>query len=246
LENDGTTLNSNDVIILQANRPPTHTNPILRSDPILNQTFDDLICYNQSTSDPDSDPVKNIFNWYRNDSSIILFNMPFEGGSTSGTLGQNGITRDYSGLGNNGTVINATWNSTAGYDGFGAYEFDGGDDHIRLPDDAFNNYTEGAVEVWFKPNSISSSRTYIVSANTELLWANTRFWFGLREVAGEKKFDCEWFGTDALTRIDFLTDEEIIENKWHHAVYTTNSSGNWFYLNGVQANITYSNGVIGA
>ena len=47
--------------------------------------------------------------------------MPFEGGSTNGTPSQNGTTLDYSGYNNNGTVINATWNSTGGYDGEGAY-----------------------------------------------------------------------------------------------------------------------------
>jgi hypothetical protein len=40
--------------------------------------------------------------------------------------------KDYSGYQNTGTVINATYNATAGYDGWGAYEFDGKDDYIKI------------------------------------------------------------------------------------------------------------------
>ena len=106
---------------------PTHDTPILNAtDNPYNSTDANLTIYNQSTADGDGDPVKNIINWKVNDASITALNMPFEGGSNSTW------TKDYSGNGNNGTVTNATFNSTGGYDGLGAYEFDGSNDYINL------------------------------------------------------------------------------------------------------------------
>ena len=122
----GVTLLSNNLTVVEPNSAPTHTTPILNSTFGTNLTSENLTCYNQSTHDADNDTMKNIFNWHRNGSSIAVLNMPFEGGSTSTW------TKDYSGYSNDGTVYNAVWNSTGGYDGFGAYEFDGNGDLINI------------------------------------------------------------------------------------------------------------------
>ncbi|MBU0457645.1 MAG: right-handed parallel beta-helix repeat-containing protein, partial [Nanoarchaeota archaeon] len=59
---DGTTLTSNSVTILNAK--PTQSTPILNStDPATNDTNQNLTAYNQSTVDIDGDAVKNIYNW---------------------------------------------------------------------------------------------------------------------------------------------------------------------------------------
>ena len=108
------------------NAPPTHTTPILNSSLGTNTTHENLTVYNQSTYDADGDEVKNIINWYLDGISLTILNMPFEGGSS------NVFTKDYSGEGNNGTVYGAVWNLTGGYDGRGAYEFDGISSHIAI------------------------------------------------------------------------------------------------------------------
>ncbi|MFH1972372.1 MAG: hypothetical protein ABIJ18_02735, partial [archaeon] len=122
--------------ILDGTNPPTHTTPLLNASSVNNLTVDNLTVYNQSIADGDGDSVKNIYNWYLNGTSITLFNLPFEGGSTSATSA-NGTTKDYA-LGNNGTPVyngtsGPTWNRTGGYDGFGAYDFDGKGDYISIP-----------------------------------------------------------------------------------------------------------------
>jgi len=71
---------------------------------------------------------KYIYNWKKDSSSIAVLNMPFEGGSNST------FTKDYSDNSNNGNVSGATYNATGGYDGNGAYEFDGVDDYVELID----------------------------------------------------------------------------------------------------------------
>ena len=63
----------------------------------------------------------------------MLLHMPFEGGSTSGSAGNNGSTKDYSGYYNNGTVVNAIWNRTGGQIG-GYYKFDGSGDYVNIGD----------------------------------------------------------------------------------------------------------------
>ncbi|MBU0756658.1 MAG: hypothetical protein KKF44_01210, partial [Nanoarchaeota archaeon] len=90
--------------------------------------------------------TNNITNWYRNNESITVLYMPFEGNGNEA----NNAT-DYSGYGNNGTVFGATWNRTGGKIG-GGYVFDGDDDYIDVST-VSNDVSSGSysVELWFKP-----------------------------------------------------------------------------------------------
>jgi len=108
-------------------------------------TNNDIGCSPNSTSDADNDNYTYIYNWYRNNQSILVLNMPFEGGSNST------YTKDYSSFGNDGTVHGASWNSTGGHDGSGAYEFDGVDDYIEVPLTPSLNLSEYVtVSFWVK------------------------------------------------------------------------------------------------
>ncbi|MFC1728394.1 LamG-like jellyroll fold domain-containing protein [Nanoarchaeota archaeon] len=97
---------------------PYVSNVTINSTYGTNLTTENLTAY-WDVSDPEGDPIYNITDWRLNGTSIAVLNMQFEGGSNSTW------TKDYTTYGNNGTIINATWNSTGGYDGGGAYEFDG-------------------------------------------------------------------------------------------------------------------------
>ncbi len=137
------------------NGPPTQTSPILNSTYGTNTTDENMTCYNQSTADPENDYVKNIYDWSINGSSIFLTLAPFEGGSNST------YTKDYSGaLGYDLSVHGATWSMTSGYDGHGAYEFDGSNDYIDLDDNAGNSpvydaqFNERTVLMWFNADSL--------------------------------------------------------------------------------------------
>ncbi|MFC1705153.1 NosD domain-containing protein, partial [Nanoarchaeota archaeon] len=130
------------------NSLPTQLRPILNSTFGTNLTTENLTVYNVSTYDPDGHPVKNIINWYRDNLSITLLHMPFENNGT------NAGTDDYSGHSNNGQENSGViWNSSGGYDGLGAYEFDGAGDYIYVPnilnDQTIRNRT---LVARFKPN----------------------------------------------------------------------------------------------
>ncbi|MCX6773380.1 MAG: DUF2341 domain-containing protein, partial [Candidatus Micrarchaeota archaeon] len=133
-----------------ANILPTQTTPILNSTLGTNTTSENLTCYNQSTADANGeDSVKNIFNWYKGGASIMVLNMPFEGGSNS-TFTKNYAQR------NNGSVYGAAWVMNGGYDGKGAYNFTVEGQNITLGD--FPEI-EGARELsgmmWFKTNDLT-------------------------------------------------------------------------------------------
>ncbi len=119
---DGSTVISN-TLEIQNNNLPVADNVLLSSDSGYNLTSDNLTL-SWTVSDANSDPVRNITNWYLNGSSLMALNMPFEGGSN------NSFTRDYSGNEHNGIVSGPIWNITGGYGGAGAYSFDAVDDYI--------------------------------------------------------------------------------------------------------------------
>ncbi|MFH2142770.1 MAG: LamG domain-containing protein, partial [Bacteroidota bacterium] len=125
---DGTSysgFNSSSINI--SNEVPTHDTPTIT--PVLPNTTSNLTCNWNNVLDSDSDAVVNITNWYKNNVSTTVLYMPFEGNGNEA----NNAT-DYSGYGNNGTVLGATWNRTGGKVG-GAYVFDGINDNIII------NYT---------------------------------------------------------------------------------------------------------
>ena len=86
-----------------------------------NNTYQNLTI-NISSTDQNNDNIKIIYNWILNNSPILIVNMPFEKINNS----QVNNTYDYSRNANHAIQSgNVTWNSTGGYDGKGAYEFNG-------------------------------------------------------------------------------------------------------------------------
>ena len=210
-----------------SNSPPTHTTPILNSTDGSNDINQNLTVYNQSTSDADGDSVKNIINWNRNSSQIAVLNMPFEGGSNSTW------TRDYA-LGNNGTVSGATWNSTGGYDGKGAYEFDGSSSYISIGDSAglnFTGYDNFTISVWINPSNIGGYRAIFGKGDTQ---------YHLQILSGGIIEFCTY---DASWRCA-TSDSEISLNTWHHIVARRQGSEAALFVNGVKQATTGNIGQI--
>ncbi|MFC1800818.1 LamG domain-containing protein, partial [Nanoarchaeota archaeon] len=208
------------VLFNYTNTLPTHTRPILNATSINNLTTDNLTCYNQSSYDPDGDYVNNIFNWYKDGTSITLLNMPFEGGSTSTA------TNDYSGYGNNGAVTAATWNGTGGHDGNGAYEFPGsGNAYVELDSDktGWNFTTAFTISAWIKTRSNPVNERGIVTRNN------------LPPYPWTFRFDggyLEWnFGGNLLQYAWVPTI-----GQWYHVVALWNSTHRIMYIDGIAVN----------
>ncbi|MCI0503073.1 right-handed parallel beta-helix repeat-containing protein, partial [Candidatus Micrarchaeota archaeon] len=136
-------------IFERSNLPPIVQNVTLNSTFGTNYTTENLTVY-WNASDADNDSIKNITNWYRNTTSIMALNMPFEGGSNAT------FTRSYIAPISNGVVSGASWNATGGYDGWGAYAFDGINDYISVPDSFSLDITQQiTIETRIYPRSFT-------------------------------------------------------------------------------------------
>jgi len=95
--------------------------------------------------DPDGDDVTSIYNWIVDGAPYASLLMPFD-------TEDYGTAKDYSGLGNDGTIFGASW-TPSGMVG-GAYTFDG--DYIRIPTDSSlgddGTWTEMTIEYWINPD----------------------------------------------------------------------------------------------
>ncbi|MBR9683709.1 hypothetical protein GOV03_04180, partial [Candidatus Woesearchaeota archaeon] len=138
-------LNETEERTFQVNAVPTQGTPVLNSSSGTNSSSENLTVHNISTTD-DGDIVTNIIDWREDEDSLAVLNLPFETNTSTSTS-----TKDYSSNSNDGDVSGATFNSTGGYNGFGAYQFDGDDDGISVTDSASLSLTdEVTIEAWFK------------------------------------------------------------------------------------------------
>jgi hypothetical protein len=220
--------------------PPTQGTPLLNSTSGNNLAADNLTVYNVSTSDPDGDSVKNIINWYRNSSSLTFLNMPFEGGSNSSW------TNDYSGYENEGIVSSATWNATGGYDGWGAYEFDGNNDCIDMGDDSSHDTDELTIAAWAYRESDTAwmrvvSKSYYHQTPTE---GSFQFIFDADNNASRLWFNStnesilEPYGGSTSYSAFSTSVNSWPADEWVHLAYTYNGSDMTLYING-EVDVSY-------
>jgi len=176
-------------------------------------------------TDADANLLKNIFNWYKNETSISVLNMPFEGGSNTTW------TKDYSPYGNNGTVSGATWNATGGVDGRGAYMFDGVNDYI-INHSSINSVdveSAGTISAWIKPrtNSINS----IIAGRV----GSTGNWYDGRMVIYTRTTGTIGFniadGSSSNAQITTAASY-YSPDTWYHVVGTFNNTKYTIYVNG--------------
>ena len=82
---------------------------------------------------------------------MAILNLPFE--NSAGDVST--ITKDYSGFGGNATVSGATFQPTGGYDGKGAYNFDGSNDQMSVGNAITETFQkrDWTVAFWFKPDA---------------------------------------------------------------------------------------------
>ena len=89
--------------------------------------------------------------------SNVLFYMPFN-------TNQSTTVFDYTNASSDGTVDGAVWNATGGFDGLGAYEFDGVDDEINGILTNPVGTADFSISVWFKSAHDTSG--------SEFIWGN--------------------------------------------------------------------------
>ncbi|MHA2425834.1 MAG: LamG domain-containing protein, partial [Candidatus Thorarchaeota archaeon] len=227
LENCSNTL----TVVEIPNFVPVAYNVTLNSSSGTNYSDENLTVY-WDVSDANGDNVTNITNWYLNGASITVLNMPFEKWGSNSTHNVSNLTLDYSNFSNDGTMTgssNATWNAAGGYDGFGAYEFDGIDDYILVADTpSVSPTSEISIEAWVKPNSFTNA--HFISK-----WKEGAATFGTFIVtfndSGNPRFLLSSDGGVGAPSI--ASPDTVSLNTWHHIVAT--AKGNDYmrlYVNG--------------
>jgi len=196
------------------------TEPPTQSDPILIKSGNNIICYNQSTTDPDGDKVTNIYHWTKNGISTTNLLMPFDTNNAT-------AAKDYSGSNNHGTIIRVvTWTSNGKVGG--AYNFNNG--YIQIPGsntlDGGGTWPEITVEHWIY---LTASQT-----NTRTIARIPSYEIG---ITGNKLFASIWTATgdpkiSGHNMITFNTTLNL--NTWYHVALTYKKGvGMTLYVNGV-------------
>ncbi len=206
------------------NTPPVASNVILNSTYGTNYTNENLTVY-WDASDADADNITNITNWYLNSASIAVLNMPFEANGAN----ESSWTKDYTNFSNHGTVSGATWNSTGGHDGWGAYEFDGtGADIVTPISTTLQTFT---YEAWIDPHQpvpgfvgeIISKRSYYATAYDDF---PTSF-----SISDSGSLVCRIDSGDDWNT-DLQVSSPIAMDQWHHVACTYSSPDLVLYVDG--------------
>lgn len=114
---------------------------------------------NGSVSGVSADTTDILYDWRANGTSIAVLNMNFDVNNSAGT----NKTKDYSTFSNNGTVINATWNATGGWNGTGAYSFAKNSSYIYMKDSLSLEPSNLSIVFWV--NFASLSNNYVNGAS---------------------------------------------------------------------------------
>ncbi|MBU0456920.1 MAG: LamG domain-containing protein, partial [Nanoarchaeota archaeon] len=157
---DGNMVTSNNVTITD-NVIPTVDSLILNTtNPLTNSSVENLTAY-PTISDSTGESVKSIYNWILNGNSILLAYFPFE--RIGGTSTNN--ARDYISGNNLSEAGGVYWKKAGGYDGKGAYEFDGTNDYLissgsGLFPNVINSFT---MELWVNPTATRANSSESIS-----------------------------------------------------------------------------------
>ena len=195
---------------------PTIDSIILNSTLGTNLTTENLTAYPINVT---SINAKVIYDWKLNGSSIALLNMPMDGGLLAEG---NTKVKDYSGQGYNASLSGSPiYDSTGGYDGKGAYVFDGDDDWIN-PNFNPNIFS---ISFWIKTNDLDNSHSIMgqrydsveESGNWQMSW---------------KGDNLRVYAYDSGGGAPYLTTTNFSVSQWYHVAVTTDNSNLKFYVNG--------------
>ncbi|MBS7631720.1 hypothetical protein KEJ47_09195, partial [Candidatus Bathyarchaeota archaeon] len=190
----------------------------------------------QNTNDPDGDPVTNIYKWTVNGKPVAQLLLPFDTRDET-------IAKDYSGNGNNGQVIGATWvpNGRVG----GAYSFDGKDDAIKISDGGagyfndrdyadnqeelggFGNWYGVTVEAWiyltennYGSRFVGKIPSYSLGFQSSLTNPN-RLTAAVWPYTGVVADDDNKATVDQMRSVNYNTPLQL--NTWYHVAFTYQS-----------------------
>jgi hypothetical protein len=147
-------------------------------------------------------------------------------------------TKDSSGNGRNGTLINTpSWEpGKVGH----ALKFTdvASDPEVELADDTLDALTSGTIEFWFKPTDSGDNAQDIMGLTEP---AGIRWWEIIFDRTNDR-LSVYAAGTGSNCQLRGYIPFTDRQTAWHHFSFTNGSSGNIFYLDGVKTTATYITG----
>jgi len=153
---------------------------------------------------------------------LVLY-LPFDEGT--GT-----IAYDYSGNGNNGTLVNFNFTATSGWTigkVGGALIFDGVDDYVNLPS---SNLNTSSLRYILRGGASSSPFTIVFWKNSQVPVTNN-YWIGRVGWTNGIDLDCRFILYDASNN-SYSTTFSCTHNNWEFIVASWDKSVMKFYFNG--------------
>ncbi|MFC1742334.1 LamG domain-containing protein, partial [Nanoarchaeota archaeon] len=220
---DGVENCSNTLTVVEVpNDAPLAFNVTLNSTYGTNYTNENLTVY-WNVSDADGNNVTNVTNWFLNGTSFAVLNMPFEG--TGGN--ESSWVKDYSNNSNHGSVSGATWKSSGGHDGFGAYEFDGVSNYISL---SSGNLTPALITLTAWVNVASLGTYDFVISNHDVAGKS-----GYAFAVYSDNTVCLWAGDGVTWAQTNACSAALSTTGWHHIAFTSNATTAVVYVDGVES-----------
>ncbi|MFC1600634.1 LamG domain-containing protein [Patescibacteria group bacterium] len=115
----------------------------------------------------------------------------------------------------------------------------GDDTHIQFPNDAFNSLAQGSISMWFKPDDSGDSTQILFSMFDDE--SDDDWWELYYDRTNDRIYVWSDFDSCSGLFVGYISMSGTQTN-WHHLVYTNDSSGNKFYLDGIQRTATYTSG----
>jgi hypothetical protein len=136
---------------------------------------------------------------------------------------------DASGSGNTGTIVGATW-TTAGKFG-NALSFNGSSSYVELSKtDAYDSLPQGTIEAWVKWSGTGYNTWFTADSGNCL---------NPFELAVDNGKFTVWAGPSGCSATFNAYVSIPNPTAWHHLAYVVSSTGNQFYIDGIQQPATY-------
>jgi hypothetical protein len=228
-------------VTIRDNAVPSTGTPDLVSSGGADREDEDLIASAVGSSDVDGDAVTNIYRWIVDGAPWMNLLVPFDT-EVPLSVAANGTTLDYSGWGNDGTVVGARWVA----DGIvgGAFRFDG-DDFIRVAESGDSlggdgSWSQISVEFWVKATGTSSTEAVVLKHDFDFSTGGrdenpygVGYLVEFRARSDEDRFYWSVFNDTGVAEISFRDYENV--GAWHHVVCTYESGvGLRLYVDGIE------------
>jgi hypothetical protein len=207
----------------------------------ISNSIYDIVC-NYTTNNSD----KSEYNFYRNNVTIVVLNMPFEVNSTKALYDYSDSFLTFQ----CGTRC-PYWNSTGGHDGKGAYEYNAtlGQSIYANMTNSQLNLTSYSMFAWLKPNAYNFKNPYNDFTRVIIAGVNGVSYYQMATQTSTKMIYCRnQYNTSDADQVEYhLTDGNFTPQTWYHVGCIDTGIELKIFVDGVLKNTTiktYPNRVI--